>query len=643
MQKKFKYAVTGGILLSTPLIACSPIGAIKPAPKILTVPVQPTGTGFGLSGETPSGLYRGGLLVWSPEVKAEQIETLLRANRETNEKYVALNRYFSSFQEKEVLPLRRSLDERRARYVRLKAESDERSAALQEQKASAWFAQESAALKQKFPAFDMERSEGIFQAYCEAKIIDLATRAFLPSTKFRSRPTPSAICESYYQGRFFTGESCAAHPEGKNYYDCLWTEGVLKTRFAARMQVKVSSTASGTKTSTALSLSEFANLTNVKNALALNDVQYCTASMMRSKILSGVRYRVLASGNITGGFVCGENSRFEISYGAGDWDKDIGNASAGFLIDAVEVQQGGNMLPPSFQWLTPEVAAANPELATAVQVNSAKIASFNARVTGCASEFNSPNDVFFNDGRLAGGLSLQGQCKSMLPAVSSIPDVVVIDEQLEGLRIELANGERELASLKGQACPVAPSCDAAPAGHARCDFLKAQVRKAAAAEARGVASVLITDFAMSFERVSPSTSTVIVWMNNAPVGVGCVGEGKLGACTGANLTQSLSSAAPLSAEVSSNGELVLKMKIDSRQLSAAGVPDSVVRQFQPFNDNVLELNASVNSFENVIPYLSGKAFVRADFSSAQTLAEGSVSYLLENSFDRRLGEFCSIN
>ncbi|MFZ9519248.1 MAG: hypothetical protein ACO3A4_02115 [Silvanigrellaceae bacterium] len=638
---KFSASVPALMLMAIFVASCSAVSAKKPTPKTLLLPSQPSGTGFGLSGETPSGLYRGGLLIWSPEVKPQQIESLLKATRETNEKYVALNRYFTSFQEKEIQPLKRTIQERQVLFSRAKAESDDRSATIQAQKAAVWFAQEMDSVKQRFPAFDAARSEGIFQAYCEAKIVDLATRSFLPGVKFRSRPTPSAICETYYQGRFFTGDSCASSPEGRSYYQCLWEEGVLKTRFAERMQIKSASTASGTKISTPVSLSEFANLENVKRALALEDVPYCTVSLLRSKFLSGVKFKILANGNITGGFGCGENTRFEISYGAGEWDKDLASTTAGFMIDSVESKWGAGTIPAPFLWVAPEVAAATPELASAVQSSVSRIAMFQASVAGCTSEFNSPNDVYFNDAKLAGGVSLQGQCKSMMPPLANIPNVVVVDEQLDLQRQELSGLERDLANLKGNACPVAPSCEGVAAGHARCDFLNAQVKKAAAAEARGVAAVLLTDFALSFEKASPSSSTVIVWMNNAPVGVGCLGEAKLGACSGTNPGQSLSSAAPLQAEISANNELVLKMRIDSKQLSAAGVPESVSRQFINFNDNVLELNASINSFDGLVPYLSGKAFVREDANSSKVMAEGSVSYLIENSFDRKLGEFCS--
>jgi hypothetical protein len=644
IQLNRKYSSAGAVVLTVSALAagCSALSVKKPEPKTLVVNEQPAGTGFSLSGETPSGLYRGGLLIWSPEVKAQQIETLLRATRETNEKYVALNRYFTSFREKEVEPLQKSLEQKKVRFAQLKSESDARLSAVQAQKASVWNEQETAEIKRRFPSFDVARNNEIFEAYCEAKILDLATRPFLAKVEFTSRPTPSALCESYYKERFFGGDVCADDPRGRNYYNCVWTEGVLRTRFAGRLSVRAASTATGTKTTSPVSLGEFAALPSIRNGLALEDVPFCTASMLRTKILSGVKFKVLANGSITGGFGCGENTRYEISYGSGDWDKELNGTSAGFLIDAVEIKLGSTQLPASFQWLTPEMAAASPELSSAVQSKATKIALFHAGVTGCGSEFNSPNDVYFNDARLAAGLSLQGQCKSMLPPAAGLPGVVVVDEELENERTSLSAMERDLANLKGNACPVSPSCEGVASGHARCDFLNAQVRKAAAAEARGVSSVLVTDFALSFERVTPSSSSVVVWMNNAPVGVGCVGEAKLGACTGTSSGQVLASASPVQAEISAANELVVKMKIDSRQLAAAGVPDSVVRQFAQFDDHLLELNASLNKFETLVPYLSGKAFVRSDVNAKKAVAEGSVSYLIENSLDRTLGEFCSV-
>ncbi|MEY4064427.1 MAG: hypothetical protein RIR26_635 [Pseudomonadota bacterium] len=627
--------------LSIFVAACSVVSVKKPPQKNLVLPQKEGGTGFGLSGETPSGLYRGGLILWSQQVTAPQISALLNANRLTNEKYVALNRYFTSFMEKDVEPRRQRVAEMGRQYAQAQIESEARVAPLQRQRAAEWFQRETEGLQTRHGSFNAGRANDIFNAYCEAKIIDLATRPYLVKFNYRTRPTPSALCETYYRGRFFTGETCADSAQGRNYYDCLWQEGVAKTRFASRLQIRSASRRSGTRTSEAVTLLDFANTPTIRNALALSDVPFCTASDVRRTLLSGVRYRVLSTGVLLGGLSCGENSRYEISYGAGDWDQELANASAGFLMEAIEVQKGGATVPASFRWLDPALAGTTDALKADVDALAEKISLFHSPSAGCALEFNSPNDVFFNEARQAQQNAAQGSCKSALPAAASLPDILVADVVLEEQRKELENLQQELASLKGNSCPVAPSCEAAPAGHARCDFLNAQVKKAAAAEARGVASVLVTDFALSFDRVAPAASAVTVWINGAAAGVGCLGEMQSGACSTWLAKPEFESAQQISANVSSNGELVIQMKMDTKRMSAAGVPESVVRQFLPFHDLVLELNATVNKLENLVPYMSGKAFVRASAESKDVLTEGSVSYLIENSFDKRLGEFCS--
>lgn len=628
-------------VLSVCVAACSVVTVKRPPQKDLVLPQTSGGTGFGLSGETPTGLFRGGLILWSPQVTAAQITTLMDANRLTNEKYVALNRYFNRFMEKEVEPRRQRVVDQGRLYAAAKVESEARVAPLQRQRAAEWFQREMEAIQARSGSFDASRVNDIFQAYCEAKIIDLATRPYLLKFSYLTRPTPSAVCESYYRDRFFSGDVCADSNFGRNYYECVWQEGVAKTRFASRLQIRTASRRSGTRTSQAMTLTEFANTVSIRNALALADVPFCTASEVRRTLLNGVRYRTLSTGVILGGLSCGEDSRYEISYGAGQWDQDLGSASAGFLLDAVEIQRGGAQLPVTFRWLGSAPEVTSDELKLAVDAFANKLALFHSPAAACSADFNSPNDVFFNEARQAQQNVSQGGCQGVLPPAASLPDVFVADVSLEQQRLDLENLQRELDSLKGNSCPVAPSCESAPAGHARCDFLNAQVKKAAAAEARGVASVLVTDFAMSFDRVSSSASAVTVWLNGAVAGVGCLGDSQTNSCAVWLNKPEFESAQRISADVSANGELVIQMKVDTKRMSAAGVPESVVRQFLPFHDLVLELNATVNSFENLVPYMSGKAFVRNSPESKDVLAEGSVSYLIENSFDKRLGEFCS--
>lgn len=628
------------VLAALSLGSCSAPVVKAPDPIGFAVPESPKGSGFSLSGETPQGVFRGGLLFWSRSVTSDQIQALLNANKETNQKYVKLQRYFVDFMRNEVEPMRVQVENRRQQFTASKLRSNVRIAPLQAQKAASWYEREMGAIRSEFPDFDKDRADQIFSAYCDAKIFDLATRPLLAKAEFSSRPTPSAVCESYYKSKYFDGPECASSSAGKNYYRCIWNEGVVRTDIARRMQIRVAERKGGVRVSQPLSISEFSTLEAIRGAFAHEDVPYCAATEVRRNFLTGVRFRVLSSGVILGGLSCGQNSRFELSYGPGDWGANLATFSPAALLSALESQGDASNTPDAFRWIDPAAAERNPSLAMRAEIFSRKLSSFHAAVTGCESELNSANDVFFNDGRLVSGHTGQGACTDKLPAPDALPDVIVVDSQLETERSELNLLEESLKSLKGDSCTVVPSCELVPQGHARCDFLNAQVRKAAAAEVKGVADVLVTDFALSFQKASTTSSTVVLAVNGATVAVSCVGEAKIGQCSESTSNPELSSAQPMAAEVTSAGELILKLSIDTKHMATAGVPQSVVAQFLPFEQSTMELNVTSNSFEGLVPYLSGKAYFKSQ-SSGDLLSEGSVSYLIENTFDRTLGEFCS--
>jgi hypothetical protein len=77
---------------------------------------------------------------------------------------------------------------------------------------------------------ERSRAQTIWQYYCDAKVIELATNAYFAKREYLERPSPMGFCENYYtRAGYFTGESCQENPEGQSYFRCLWTEGVVKT------------------------------------------------------------------------------------------------------------------------------------------------------------------------------------------------------------------------------------------------------------------------------------------------------------------------------------------------------------------------------------------------------------------------------
>lgn len=105
------------------------------------------------------------------------------------------------------------------------------SQAAKVENARTWISREIDSLN--LTAEQKETFENQWGAYCEAKVIEFATHPVASSTGFKSFPYPSALCQDYYgKNGFFTGESCQ-NPSDGDYTKCLWSEGILKTRWFA--------------------------------------------------------------------------------------------------------------------------------------------------------------------------------------------------------------------------------------------------------------------------------------------------------------------------------------------------------------------------------------------------------------------------
>ena len=102
---------------------------------------------------------------------------------------------------------------------------------IQTQAAESWLNDE---LQLLFPEDQNKRFESrtVFNKYCEAKIWELFSNSYFADNLYSERPTPNAICEPYYkEEQFFAGEECEQSEDGKNYFNCMWNQGVKKTSF----------------------------------------------------------------------------------------------------------------------------------------------------------------------------------------------------------------------------------------------------------------------------------------------------------------------------------------------------------------------------------------------------------------------------
>lgn len=92
-----------------------------------------------------------------------------------------------------------------------------------------------------------------FHRYCEYKLWELATSQ-LVFQKFKQRPTPLSLCETYYaqRGYFQVSEAapeCEPAQAAGDWFDCVWKQGVLKSamleQLSAHMPEGSSCAASG--------------------------------------------------------------------------------------------------------------------------------------------------------------------------------------------------------------------------------------------------------------------------------------------------------------------------------------------------------------------------------------------------------------
>lgn len=190
-----------------------------------------------LATESSSADYSGNLVLWKNGVTSAQISAISDASIRIRHERAE----FLEFENSQFLPtqdeVRKVSQSQLAERAKLgKIEGDIASATREStiQNSRTWFSATLSDLTSTGTVSESEKGtiERNFGLYCEAKIWELASSPLLQS-KFNKRPTPLQICEPYYDSKGLLAESspsCASSPEGRNYADCLWLEGVLKTQ-----------------------------------------------------------------------------------------------------------------------------------------------------------------------------------------------------------------------------------------------------------------------------------------------------------------------------------------------------------------------------------------------------------------------------
>ena len=195
---------------------------------------------FSLTNEQTIQSYVGNLIFWQDDAKVEQIQAMAEVSQKSRNINSAILDYLV---DKEI-PQRENITkleiEKAAKGLEMKTLIREGKGSgfkvILAQKAvtNDFFASRLDALEQEGALNSVQRgyAETWFPRYCEAKLWELAT-SYQLSENFALRPTPLEMCEYYYADKYFANDELCGRSldvkTGKNYFKCIWEEGVLKS------------------------------------------------------------------------------------------------------------------------------------------------------------------------------------------------------------------------------------------------------------------------------------------------------------------------------------------------------------------------------------------------------------------------------
>ncbi|MDA9951241.1 hypothetical protein N9D31_01575 [Oligoflexaceae bacterium] len=191
-----------------------------------------------------SKTYTGQLLIWNLNAKADTVSKVVKTLASSNRPLI--NKY--TFMKNDLFPRLDRHEKQQAQKRVLASNADPRFALRSERLliAESWFDKkiqeitiedhEKTKVDERKDFIDLSKAR--FQQYCEAKIWERVFKKPYVDVEYKQRPTPSAICEPVYQRLGLMDEAsalCSPNAEGKNFAECFWFEGVLKTQtFASK-------------------------------------------------------------------------------------------------------------------------------------------------------------------------------------------------------------------------------------------------------------------------------------------------------------------------------------------------------------------------------------------------------------------------
>jgi hypothetical protein len=618
-----------------------------------------------VGGEGGTSTYTGALVMWDDALKAEDLAALLTATRRYNETSVAAEGAFDAYARGVLEPRKANIAKLDATIRQLRGSGDVSLDAQQVEKASGWFDAALAGTLSSATALDEgarsavgAHAGALFTKYCEAQVWSYAFNDVLAREAFVRRPSPNALCEGVYaELGLFDGAVCADAPAGRNYYACIWREGVARTSFygklAAATRARLSETLSG-DAARALVANPGQSIgieADCSFATLRNNVLNMALSPLRCAVLVGDAPIALGMVRLDAGVekpvppplrnksldLATPPVTVEFFHGSQQARLDFCAANASDICHAPRV-----------------VTSAGSEIDVPEAVRESlvatgrKVEAFMKELGGCDKVLRAPNDAFFNATRL---VSKDLSACAKPSDVSALPDVFVEPDR----RVEKVTAERDALLSKlnddegGMCGPVNRQACREGDGSWLCRLDRSTADKFRAVFKPGVSQATFRNFTVNVRRPDGKDGIVTLDFGKGEVAAACLdvlGAKKRRAACG--VEANLAKARLRASHDPSTGRLVLEMPI-AREVLLQGFLDAKGRFVSSderrevgglldFVGKTLWIELYPSLMNSVRPYLSGKALVK---DGAREVAQGTASYLLDAGFDVRFGQYCA--
>ncbi|MCA2962163.1 MAG: hypothetical protein IOD12_18070 [Silvanigrellales bacterium] len=652
-----------GLALFSVLGACGQPSVDADEGTRLVAPTAPQATLSLAGAQDGVSTYTGALVLWDDALVDADLTSLLNATRRFNALQVEAERAFNGYLARTFQPRKATIEAKEKELEVLRVADDASVDARQGELAASWFDSElasvlslpeAAQLGDEGKAATRAHVEAVFQKYCEAKVWEYGFNPILARETFVKRPTPNALCESVYAAKgFFTGASCSDVAAGRNYYACIWTEGIAKTSFYA----KLGADARARLASTMASDTARQYVSGEKSGVAA-----CAFSSIRTNALTMAKGPTPAARNLKA-LRCSDITSTPIALKMVALDAAGGEVDVTTLETSLETStpagvdgvfgQGAACLAGSDLCVVPAavaVSAGSVSVPTAVasglEAQRQRAAAFMKDLGGCDAALKSPNDAFFNAARLV-NKSVQGCPKP--EDISTLPDTFAKpDPRISLLRKDIATLNATLYADEANMCPKQGLDDCNKGDTStQCRLRKLTDEKFNAVFKPGVSQATFREFTVRIEG-SGNAQRVVLSFGKGDVAATCLQTEGAAPVKGCGVTADLAKAGLKASFEPTTRRLVMTLPIDldvflNGYLGKNGAflvssDEKEVGGIRKSAGKTLWMEVFPSQLDGQRPYLSGKALVK---SGDTELAQGTVSYLLDMRFDETLGAFCS--